>query len=331
MKLHRSIHHLFPINQHWLLSALLLLAIVSIFFGGTALASPINQTVPPPTATAEDTPVPTATAVQNDDDDDDDNNPPPPSPTPVPVEPTATPTPEGLTATVSVLRLNVRQGPGIEFDVLGVVTSGQGLEILARNEANDWWQICCLPGTNSSGWVASQYLQANFDLGQASTVIPLAGDLPEPPEPTEVPTQDPAAASSTETMVFQMQQDPAYTWQGQQVSIIYLIANTTEELATNLELRNEFSNQLRFLAIEDAGGGTAITETTELSNTIVSVTWPELVAGGEAEVRVRVEVAEELADGSVIDNLAVAVADNIAAITAGLSVGMPPTTLPEFR
>ncbi|MEZ4675435.1 MAG: SH3 domain-containing protein [Caldilineaceae bacterium] len=295
-------------------------------FGSTALATPANQTVPPPTATAANTPVPTATANQNNNDNDnnDNNDSPPP--------PTATPTPEGLMATVTVVRLNVRQGPGTTYDVLGVVASGQTLRVLARNEAGDWWQICCLPGSNRSGWVASQFLQANFDLGQANTLIPLADDLPTPPEPTPIPTADPFGATApTDTILFQMQQDPLYTWQGQEVSIVYLIANTTENPAVNLELRNEFSNQLRFVAIEDAGGGTALTETTDLSNTIISVTWPELTIDAETEVRVRVQVANDIPDGGVIDNLAVIVADNITAITAGISIGMPPTTLPDFR
>jgi hypothetical protein len=204
--------------------------------------------------------------------------------------------------------------------------------VIARNEAGDWWQICCLPGTETRGWVAAQFLQANFDLGQANTLIPLAGALPTPPEPTAIPFEDPNAFAITPSgLQFQIQQDPLYTWQGEEVTLVYQIANTTITDTTNLELRNELSPQLRFVAIEETGGGMVLTETTALSTTIFSITWPDLAAGDEVTARVRVQVAEDLPDGSVIDNLAVIVADTVAAVTGGITIGLPPTTLPEFR
>ncbi len=318
----------------FVLPLFLLLSVMTVWAG--PLPSPQNQTVPAPTLTSPSTAVPTATSASNTDNNNNDNNdnnnndndnnndsPPPP---------TATATPEALTATVAVVRLNVRQGPGTTFETIGVVASGQQLQVLARNETNDWWQICCLPGTNSSGWVAMQFLQANFDLGQAITLIPVASDLPTPPEPTPIPFEDPNAfAATTDLLDFQIQQDPLYTWQGQEVTLIYQIANTTISDTVNLELRNELPSQLRFVAIEETDGGTALTETTELSNTIFSITWPLLAAGDELTARVRLQVTEEIPDGGVIDNLAVIVADDVAAITGGITIGMPPTTLPEFR
>jgi len=317
------------------LTLLLFLSVMTVWAG--PMPAPQNQTVPAPTLTSVNTAVPTATAVPNNDDDDDDdddsndnnnNN----NPTPPPPPPTATATPEGLSATVAVVRLNVRQGPGTTFATMGVVVSGQRLQVLARNETNDWWQICCLPGTDTPGWVASQFLQASFDPNQATTLIPVAGELPDVPEPTPIPTEDPNAFAAAESLLdFQMQQDPLYTWQGQEVTVIYQIANRTVTDTVGLELRNELPAQLRFVAIEEASGGTTLTETTELSNTIFSINWPLLAAGDELTARVRLQVTEEIPDGGVIDNLAVIVADDVAAITGGITIGMPPTTLPEFR
>lgn len=323
--------YLRQLGQQWLILTVLLCAAIVILFGGAVQAAPVNQTVPPPTATREDTPVPTATPQPSDNDDDDDD----PQPTATqPPAPTPTPTPEGLRATVSVVRLNVRQGPGTTFAVLGVVANGQSVQVLTRNDAGDWWQICCLPGTDTSGWVASQFLQADFQ-GQANTLIPVADELPEAEEPTAIPTEDPnapiKAATFAEGILFGIQQEPLYTWQGQEVSLIYQVANTTITNTTNLELRNELPTQLRYLAVEDADGGFVLTETTALSSTIVSITWPKFDAGTEYTARVRVQVADDLPDGGVIDNLAVVVADNVAAITGGISIGMPPTGLPEFR
>ncbi|HRW07306.1 MAG TPA: SH3 domain-containing protein [Caldilineaceae bacterium] len=333
MKFHRLVryfHHsnLRQLGRQWLVLVVLLGAITLFYWGGTALAAPTYQTVPPPTPTKQATPLPTATPRSNDDDDEDR------SPTATPL-PSPTPTPEGLRAVVSVVRLNVRQGPGITFGVVGVVASGQNVRVLARNEAGDWWQICCLPGTSRSGWVASQFLQPSFDLGEANTLIPVADEIPEAPEPTALPTEDPNAllssASLAEGIIFEIQQDPLYTWQGQEVSLVYQIANSTITDTTNLELRNELPEQLRFVAIEETDGGVALTETTELSTTAFAITWPTLDAGTAKTARVRVQVADDLPDGSVIDNLAVIIADEVAAITGGISIGMPPTDLPDFR
>ena len=333
MKFHRLVcyfqhSNLRQLGRQWLVLVVLLGAITMFYWGGTALAAPTYQTVPPPTPTKQATPLPTATPRSNDDDDEDR------SPTATPL-PSPTPTPEGLRAVVSVVRLNVRQGPGITFGVVGVVASGQNVRVLARNEAGDWWQICCLPGTSRSGWVASQFLQPTFDLGEANTLISVAEEIPAAPEPTPLPTEDPNAllssASLADGIVFEIQQDPLYTWQGQEVTLVYQISNPTITDTVNLELRNELPTQLHFVAIAATDGGSAITETTDLSTTVFAITWPTLAAGADVRAQVRVRVDNSLPDGSVIDNLAVITADDVAAITGGISIGMPPTTLPAFR
>lgn len=323
-------HHLQTMGRQWLVLVVTLGALVVLLYGGNVMAAPVNQTVPPPTPTREDTPVPTATSRPSNNDDDDQNQ----SPTVTPLPPTATPMPEGLQASVAVVRLNVRGGPGTTFPVIGVVVNGQTVQVLERNEAGDWWKICCLPGTTSEGWVSAQFLQPAFDRGQANTLVPVAEELPEVPTPTTVPTVDPNAtvtASLAEGIVFDIQQDPLYIWQGQEFSLVYQIVNTTITDTTNLELRNELPVQLQFVAIEEADGGVVITETTEISTTSFTIDWPTFDAATDYTVRVRVQAAEDLTDGSVIDNLAVLVADGFSAITSGITIGMPPTELPEFR
>jgi len=64
---------------------------------------------------------------------------------------------------------------------------------------------------------------------------------------------------------------------------------------------------------------------------VVVVRWPELQAGAAAAANVQVQVAEGMADGSVIDNLAAVVADDVQPVTAGISIGLPPVTLPDFQ
>ncbi|BAM00310.1 MULTISPECIES: SH3 domain-containing protein [Caldilinea] len=128
-----------------------------------------RQTIPPP---------PTATPT-----------PQPPTPTPRPPRPTPRPetnqtnqtnqgsapvvlptqaTPSSpqaratLTATVNVVTLNVRQGPGTTFAVIGRLTRGTEVTLVARNQSADWLKMCCIPDTKTQGWVSAQFLTPRY-------------------------------------------------------------------------------------------------------------------------------------------------------------------------
>ncbi len=325
----------------------LLLLLPKVTAWAAPLPSLMNQTVPPPTPTEPVAEVPTATPVPDDDDDEQ----PTAVPTALPTEgappatptsdnpavvPTATTAPplEGVTATVNVARLNLREGPGTGYPAIGVITNGEIVRVLGRTEISDWWRVCCLNGTTTAGWVASQYLTPNFDLNQATVLLPVLTDLATPPAPTAVPTVDPAALPApmpAAGLQLQIRQDPLYTWQGQEVVIVYLLVNNSEAAVTMVELRNELPPQFSFVAVEAAGDGEVTTENLETGPAIFAIQWPELAAGARAEVQVRIRIAADLPDGTVIDNLAVVTAQDLAAVTSGISIGMPPTTLPEFR
>ena len=47
-----------------------------------------------------------------------------------------------LTGTVSVVALNVREAPSTSDPILGKLSSGTIVTLLARNEAGDWWLVC---------------------------------------------------------------------------------------------------------------------------------------------------------------------------------------------
>ncbi|MCL4860873.1 MAG: SUMF1/EgtB/PvdO family nonheme iron enzyme [Caldilineaceae bacterium] len=120
----------------------------------TAVAATlINQ----PTATASTTRTPTRT--------------PAPSPT---NPPTRTPTPPSQPA-IAVInsQLNVRQGPGTEYAIIGQVNEGQRFPITAKNQAGSWWR---LDYNGQAGWVAGQYVTA-----QNASAVEVARDIPPPP------------------------------------------------------------------------------------------------------------------------------------------------------
>lgn len=328
------------VRRYWIGSLLALLLALFWMRGSLLYAAPLHQTVPPPTPTQEPAPVPTATSVPDNNDDDDNNNEQPaPTWTPTtPAQPQPQPQPtvgSGLTGVVTVQRLNVRQGPGTNFGVIGTVAAGESVTVLSRNEVGDWWHICCTTGTTQDGWVAVQFIQPNFDLGQASTLIPLDEAIPPPAEPTATPTIVPGFVPTTTTvgpvLQLQLQQAPPYAWQGQILTLIYQIDNRSDIAATTVELRNELPLELTVVGAPTLAVGTVMTETTDIGRTVIVVRWPEVQAGASVTAAVQVQVAESIADGAVIDNLAVVAADGAQSVTSGISIGMPPTILPDFR
>jgi uncharacterized protein YgiM (DUF1202 family) len=50
-----------------------------------------------------------------------------------------------LTGVISATTLNVRQGPGGAFPVVGRLPNGTVVTVVARNADNTWLNICCLP------------------------------------------------------------------------------------------------------------------------------------------------------------------------------------------
>lgn len=160
----------------------------------TFTATPVNTPTPevPPTATPlPPTPTPavppTPTPV-----------PPTPTPeappTPTPLPPTPTPQPKPV-AVVQGDRVNVRKGPGTAYPLAGQVTEGTRLEIVGKNQAGDWWQVCCV--SNQQAWIAGRLVQVEGDAG----IVKVAANIPPPPPPTATPrpaaTPTPAAPTPT--------------------------------------------------------------------------------------------------------------------------------------
>jgi PKD repeat protein len=112
------------------------------------------------------------------------------TPIPVAVVPQATPTLAPPVAGVSQLTvnanaLNVRQGPGTNYPVLGVLLNSQKAEITGRNADATWWQIK-FPGTpDGVGWVSAAFATAE---NIANVPIVNAPPAPQPPPPTPTPS-----------------------------------------------------------------------------------------------------------------------------------------------
>ena len=130
-----------------------------------------------PSAVPTDTPVPTNTPVPTD--------------TPVPV-PTDTPTPAAPKAVIGGDgQVNVRSGPGTAYPETGQVATGSELELVSKNAAGDWYEICCVNG--QPAWIVARLVEVTGD----PNLIQVAANIPAPPAPTPVPTR-PAAPRPTQ-------------------------------------------------------------------------------------------------------------------------------------
>lgn len=127
-----------------------------------------------------------------------------PTPVPAPVEaapaaeqpPTDTPTPAPQTARAVITNpvANLRAGPGTNYALAGSVERGSEFEIVGKNPAGDWWQLCCVNGAQV--WIAAFLVDTSGPVDG----VAVAADIPAPP-PTvpPPPTNTPAPAQPTNT------------------------------------------------------------------------------------------------------------------------------------
>lgn len=130
----------------------------------TATIVPTDTAVPTTTPTATQTPTPLLPATFT-----------PRALTPSP-PPTAVPPAQ---VRVNVLRLNVRQGPGIVYDALALIDEGQEFTVIGRVPDGSWLQICCIDGL--SGWVIAESVLVEGDVTAVSPITDI------PPTPTTTP------------------------------------------------------------------------------------------------------------------------------------------------
>jgi len=102
-------------------------------------------------------------------------------------------------AVVAVDTLNVRSGPGTVYSIIGKVSRNTELQILARDEAGKWIQVCCVD--DKQGWVSADLVE----IAGAVEAIALAAEIPPTPVPTPTPIPQP-----TPTPAPQPTPTPAY-------------------------------------------------------------------------------------------------------------------------
>ena len=94
--------------------------------------------------------------------------------------------------------MNVRSGPGEEYDRIGGATAGEAFRITGRNEDGDWWQI---DFGGETGWILAPFVTAANAVG----VPVVRGSVSEAPGPASDPeTAAPETEGATVTVLGDM-------------------------------------------------------------------------------------------------------------------------------
>lgn len=120
----------------------------------------------------------------------------PSGPAPKEQPPLGAPPPvERARAVINGPLINARSGPGLNFEVVATVERGAEFDIIAKNTAGDWWQICCIAGRDA--WVIDDFVDT---LGPVDSV-PVVGQAAPPALPQAAATAAPPAVPPTATPV----------------------------------------------------------------------------------------------------------------------------------
>lgn len=126
------------------------------------------------------------------------------------------------TAKINSSALNMRQGPGANYDVLEALTDKSQLEVLAQNKTQDWLLVKTDGG--SYGWVSKSFLNLDGSVTEAPVIIS-ARPSPDMPAGQLAPisgmtTSEPQSSrpSSTPTISTQSEAAPAASTNTQPVS-----------------------------------------------------------------------------------------------------------------
>jgi uncharacterized protein YraI len=84
---------------------------------------------------------------------------------------------------VVIQKVNARSGPGVEFELLGVLNPNDLVSITGRDSSGEWLQIEFAASPDGKGWVTAEFLQA-ANLDSLPVIGAAVEETPEPPVET---------------------------------------------------------------------------------------------------------------------------------------------------
>lgn len=81
--------------------------------------------------------------------------------------------------------VNIRSGPGKDFESLGLLIQNDVVSVLGKDPSGGWFKIAYAPAPDGAGWVAAEFLQVD----NAESLLVLEAATPNEVSSTEVPAK----------------------------------------------------------------------------------------------------------------------------------------------
>lgn len=251
-----------------------------------------------------------------------------------------------LTGVVNVVTLNMRKGPSTTEHIVDTLFKNDQVAVSGRDRAGAWWYVCCGAGSQRNGWVSAQLITPNFTAAQAAA-LPVLGNSAQPvatkavvatPQITSTVqatgTPEPAATPQEEAatpLLMTMRAQPAFAWQGQRIQLQLVLRNSSSQALTALHLQNDLPPELAFVEATISDGGEYRFTGAAERGPLLTIDWPALPTDAQVTATITLQIRADTPIGAVIDNLAAVTSAEGAEALAGLTLAMPPTSLPQFR
>lgn len=236
----------------------------------------------------------------------------------------------GATGLVTAVTLNLRKDASTTAPVIDTLFLNDQVALLARNQGGDWFYVCCGARTKLAGWVSKQFVATTLIGDQAMTLIPLFASATNQTAAT-VPPVNTGNKAGAGSLVLEMRPLPSAAWQGQSLAIQFVVRNRSNQAMTGVQLRNDLPDELAVLKEQIGNQGKVTYSGGRQRGPVITIDWPTVPANGQVSATVTVQIATDVADGALIDNLAVVKASQGAEALAGITLAMPPVALPQFR
>ncbi len=115
----------------------------------------------------------------------------------------------GATLVIPAGGVNVRSGPGLDFDLLGRLDEGDELAIVAKNNTGEWWQVEYQAGENGLAWLADVVVDVTGD----TSAIPVVSDnsVADEATTTPIPVESVISGSVEATDPINVRSEPSTT------------------------------------------------------------------------------------------------------------------------
>jgi len=140
-----------------------------------------------------------------------------PEPLPQPEVTTVVPAEQKPTVT-TLVGLNVRTGPGLNYPVIGLLPKGESAEIMGRDQFSGWWQIAFTSDEGNRGWIAAG---DEFSTATDAANVPVVGPPPLP-APTATSTE---ASGPVKPTIHSFTADRYSIASGEQVTLRWDLSN----------------------------------------------------------------------------------------------------------